>query len=265
MNKKLVLAAVIISTALTSYLISVRVDPEGLILKSQEKFSTYSDFKLVYDMNIRVSMFGAAIDYLTTYSLSKSGSKVVYDSQYSTPFSIGVMRSSMYVLDEGNYSCSSEYGVSACYPISDEDLLISFGLLDEFVVNDFVDIEFLGTKLVNGENCNILNFILNKSYLNNTSLGFSPELDYSVLTEITDFGMVVCINEETGFTLESSTFIKGKISSPESMIALDLSYNMTQIIVDYSFEVPSSDFILPYPVMSFEDYEQLINETLEYA
>lgn len=265
MNKKLVLAAVIISTALTSYLISVKVDPGELILKSQEKFSSYSDFKLVYDMNIRVSMFGMAIDHLTTYSLSKSGSKVVYDSQYSTPFSLGVMRSSMYVIDEGNYSCSSEYGVSACYPINSEDLLISFGLLDEFAVNNFVDIEFLGTKLVNGENCNILNFILNKSYLNNAPLGFSPGLDYSVLTEINDLSMVVCINEETGIILESSNFVKGKISSPESMSELDFSYNMTQVIVGYSFEVPSSDFILPYPVMSFEDYEQLINETLEYA
>jgi len=250
--KKPLLISLFASIFITALIVSARVDPVELFTSSYNKFN-YTTYTLQYNMLMRLSMLGTDIDYTTVYTLSKSGNKVSYDSYTQAPFSFGKIRNSMYMLDSGNYTCTDEYGVSACYPlnISLNDLFIQ-EFLNSSMLDNVLDVKLLGKKTINNINCNYFEI-----HLNNSDISFDQDLNKDFV-KINSFKMFLCINEKTGVVAESSVAFTATLRDPNSTLSYDVGYNITQTLLNYSFDVSEDAFKLPYQVMSYEEYEKLL-------
>lgn len=262
-KKNLLLPCAIFAAVLTFYSISTFTDPLELIKEASQKMLNYTDLKLNYEMTMRVSMMGTEIDYVSQYVLSKSGELTAYVANHTAPFSIGTVTSSRYSIPSGNFSCTSEYGINACYPTYQfGEFTSDLTSIESFIKDGTVKIEPLGRKVVNNIECENLRIILNSSFYNQTTTGVNPEINMSYMADLGKMDMIMCIDKKTGFTIESNVVMEGRIRDPTSQLSLNMAYNITQKLSNYSFDVPLDDFILPYTIMSFEEYESLINSTL---
>jgi len=229
-------------------------DPALILSSSKDKIDDYESLIVESEVIIDLGVFGSAMAYLSNITSASLNGMKYSRIETQTPFSSIITVNEQFVLPIGNFTCTNSLLRPVCVEENDS-LNTGFDTLSS---SNYSSFEFLGSKRVGGRLCDALFSVVNLS----DQVDFIDEfISQDELSSINEAFAYSCIDPITGLNIESLWGISG-VSNIQGMM-MDVSINISKTVSSYSFEVPESLFILPYDVISYEDFELLVNETYD--
>ncbi|MBD3312669.1 hypothetical protein GF352_04425 [archaeon] len=225
------------------------IDNAQLKLDAQENLLT--DSLVVMDLSIMDSV----MRYVSNMTTAIRGGEVYTKITTQTPFSDYVSTDEQFMLEQGNFSCTDSLVRPVCVRVPEPEENFN-ELLDDA---DYKNIEYLGTKTVNQTTCDAIFADVNASVIDDLGAGALTEDVEGNFSEIKEVFLYSCLDPSTGISLESVWGIMGETSF--GSLIVDIGVNITKTVNSFSNEVPESLFILPYEVVSQDEYEVLVNQT----
>lgn len=226
-------------------------DPEQLMINSQEKVSALDSYiiesTLIMDMGFGQGVVRYSSNITNVLFENNSYSRVVTQA----PFTNGSFIEERFRTDEGNFSCSNSLSKPFCVREDEEGLGVQ-----EFSKSDYESLDYLGTKKVKGRSCDVLYGKVNKSSV----AGMAGALTDADLSGINEVFVYSCIDPLTGFSLESFWGLAGQTNYGTFIV--DIGVNVTKEINNLTTDIENFSFKLPYEIITMQEYESLINESL---
>ncbi|HLE06259.1 MAG TPA: hypothetical protein VI790_02820, partial [Candidatus Nanoarchaeia archaeon] len=161
------------------------------------------------------------------------------------PFTNEYVTHEQFVTKEGNYTCTNLYGTPVCYP--------GVELINELPAS-YSSINYIGSKKLNGRNCDAI-------IINTNKTGIPQEfLAEENFNEDVNASNYYCFDRVTGLALESLANVKSS-SIVQGMI-IDVDVNITNYITGISLETIKHNFSIPYDVVSEESFNTLLESSL---
>ncbi len=251
MNKLVLLTPLLI--VLSFFLLSrpVNKSPELILNNAYFKINTLNNYSLNSTIVMDVNLMNASMRYVSNVTRAFLNGNKYIKIVTASPFSSKLSIVEQLTINGINYVCSDEFNKGVCY-INNDSLIIQDVKSDK----SFNSTIYAGSKRVNGLSCDVISTKPNiteiRSVLNST-------IDSDSLSSINDFFMYSCINPDTGLTLESLWGVSGE--SSYNGLLVDMGINVTNFVNSITYGVSESLFKIPYEVISFDEYLELINES----
>lgn len=227
--------------------------PESIINNAVNKLGNLDTYSFSSSIIMDMGVMGSVVRYNSNITAVVDDGYCYVRVDTVPPFSSNSFSSEQLIIDGGNYSCTNAFSKPVC--VEDND--IAFFNIKQELLADYSDIDYLGSKKVNGINCDALYTNVSIDDFKGSLVGI---LDEGAVDSIKELILYVCIDPNTGLPIESLWSIRGE--SYYGTLLIDLGVNITKQFNSFSREAVNGLFVLPYEVVSPDDYAYLINESI---
>lgn len=246
MNKWALMLTPLIIIVLSFILLSIdNKDPNEVINNANIKLKSLQQYTINSTMVVSMNFFETPLTYFynSTTFVSNGEYHAIMISQ--VPFTNSFIQHEQFITKKGNYTCTNIYGTPICHAGVE---------LNNEVPSSYSSIEYIGTKKINGRNCDAITLRTNKTDI--------PQefLSEESLNEDINSSTYYCFDRETGMALESLTTVKSS-STVQGMI-VDVGINITNYLTGISLETTNHNFSLPYKLLSEEEFNTLLETPL---